>query len=345
MALGMWIVALAPTQSVAASDSAPEDVLAAKGLTKFGEYYVLEADLKLNDYVRAEEAAGRKYTDAKKRHENLDASVKNAAAVLQNIEAQNERQTNVLEHISKSATGTYNHQVDVVNAIRKKLREGIAEAEQMQKALDATPEPSDAEYVAEVVKLSDIMEHANRQYAALAADPQVKSALEKLKPPGRLGPSPRFVSQLATTRRLRDKVAPTGVRFDMIGGVPEVPVTINDSVKQDMVVESAAPYMCITQSTADKLGIQADASKQTVRVINSEGQAAEAKLVTLKTVQLGDFAVANVPCAIEPESMKGAKNILGKSILKHFVFRIDVPNGMLHLSQIDGAPLEAPTAH
>jgi clan AA aspartic protease (TIGR02281 family) len=346
--IGLWLAMSASVAPAAAADNAPEDVLWSKGLSKFGAYYVLDPDAKLGDLLRATTAAGKKYTDAKKRHSTLESNLKEAVATLQNLDAQNQQQTSILDQISKSANGNYNHQVHIVNDIRTKLRQYIAAADELQKTFAADPEPSDAEYVADVVKLSDTMEQANRRYQALAADPEVKSALERLnqmvKPPAKLGPSPRFAEQLPVVRRLRDKVAPTGLRFDMIGGVPEVPVTVNDAVKEDMIVDNAAPYMCITQATADKLGLKPDASAKTVRVAGSEGQAVEARLVVLKTVQLGDFAVANVECAIAPDSMMGAKNILGKSVLKHFVYRIDLPNGMLHLSQLDGAPISFPSS-
>lgn len=330
----------------AATDTAPEELLSARGLTKFGQYYVLEPDAKLGDWLRAMQTEGKKYNEAKKRHAQLERDVQEGAALLDNLDSQDKEQTNILDHISKDANGTYNHQVGIVNAIRKKFNQLAPIVQERKKELAADPEPSDADYVGSVVKLSDTMEQANRRYQALAVDPDIKSALERLnqmvKPPAKLGPSPRFAEQLPVVRRLRDKVAPVGVRLDMIGGVPEVPVTMNEAVKEDMVVENGAPYMCITQATAEKLGIQSEASKQTVRLIASDGQAADARVVILKTVQLGDFSVANVPCAVAPDSMKGAKNILGKSILKHFVYRMDLPNGLLHLSQIDGAPLTPP---
>lgn len=126
LVLGLFLAIASPRLRGAASDgAAPEEVLAANGLTKFGAYYVLEPDLKLGDWLRVTQATERKYTDAKKRYAALQNQSKQANDLLQSLNAQNETQTNILEQISKSATGTYNHQVDVVNAIRKKLRDCV----------------------------------------------------------------------------------------------------------------------------------------------------------------------------------------------------------------------------
>lgn len=329
--------------AAAASDGAsPAEVLAAKGLSKFGAYYVLEPDLKLGDWLRVTQAAERKYTDAKKRYAALQNQSRQVNDLLQNLNAQNETQTNILEHISKSANGTYNHQVDVVNAIRQKLRDCIKIAEETEKAVQATPEPTNDQYVAMVVKLSNMMELVSRRYEELAADNQVKSALQRLnqtaRPPVKLGPSPRFVEQLPQVRRLRATVASAEVRLDSIDGTPEVPTTLNGAVKEDMVLDSTAPYMCITAALAEKLGLQPEASDKLVRVTAGAGRTADAHLMTLKSVQVGEFTVENVPCAVEPASMKESKNLLGASFLRHFVYRMDLASGALRISQIDARP-------
>lgn len=193
-----------------------------------------------------------------------------------------------------------------------------------------------------VVKLSNMMELVSRRYEELAASNEVKSALQRInqtsKPPVRLGPSPRFVDQLPQIRRLRATVASAEIRLDSIDGIPEVPITLNGSVKQDMAVDSSASYMCITSMLADKLGLQPDASEKMVRVPAGAGKTVDAHLITLKSVQVGEFTVENVPCAVEPGSMKGAKNLLGASFLRHFVYRMDLAAGALRISQIDAPP-------
>jgi hypothetical protein len=329
--------------SAATVAAAPEDVLASKGLTKFGSYYVLDADLKLADSLRTTRELGVKYNNAKKRHAALERGLNEAVALLEDLNAQNEKQTSVLDHISKSAVGTYNHQVGVVNAIRANVRQCVQIGKQRESAFKADPEPSDTEYAAAVVDLSNTMEKTLQQYAQLAADPAVKSALQILSqaevPAPKLGPSPRFMEQLPMTRHLRDTVAPTVVHLDSIGGVPEVPVTINDSVKEDMVLESTAPYCTITADVAAKLGIQPTASDPVAHV-SAGGQMFDARVVVLKSVQLGDFTATNVPCAVLPAAAKSARNILGKSLMHLFTYHLDLPNGTLHLS-----PAATPTAN
>ena len=342
------VMALVTRADPSAPASPAEEVLQSKGLTKFGSCYVLEPDLKLGDWLRVTQATERKLKDARRRRTQLEQDLNQATSMLENLKAQNEKQTYVLEHISKSADGTYNHQVDIVNGIRKKLRQCIDIGQQRDRALQDFPEPTEDEYVAIVEKLSNMMDLVSRRYQELAADPQVKSALESINqtasPALKLGPSLRFVQQLPVTRRLRDTVAPTIVRLDAIRGVPAVPVTLNDSVKEDMVIESGAAYLCITSAVATQLGLRPDASAQLVSVPAGDGGTAQARLATIKTVRLGEFILDNVPCAVEPASMAGAKNILGGSVLKHFIYHLDLPGGALRLSSIDARPAKGSMA-
>lgn len=342
------VMSLAARADSPAPSSPAEEVLQSKGLTKFGNSYVLEPDLKLGEWLHVTQATERKLKDARRRRAQLEQDLNQAVAMLENLKAQNEKQTYVLEHISKSADGTYNHQVDIVNGIRKKLRQCIDIGKQRDTALQNFPEPTEDEYVAIVEKLSNMMELVSRRYQELAADPQVKLAIDSINqtasPPLKLGPSLRFAQQLPVTRRLRDTVAPTIVRLDAIRGVPAVPVTLNDSVKEDMVIESGAAYLCITSAVATQLGLRPDPSAQFVSVPAGDGATAQARLATIKSVRLGEFIVDNVPCAIEPASMAGAKNILGASVLKHFIYHLDLPGGALRLSSIDARPAKGSMA-
>lgn len=344
LVFGLLLAIVSPAvNGDAAESAAPEEVLSSNGLSKFGAYYVLEPDLKLGDWLRVLQATEKKYTDAKKHYAALQNQSKQVNDLMQNLGAQNDAQTRILEQIPKAADGSYNHQVDIVNAVRKKLRECIKIADETEKELQATPEPTNEQYVAMVVKLSDMMELVSRRYEELAADSEVKSALQRInqtaRPAARLGPSLRFAEQLPLIRRLRATVASVAIRLDSIDGVAEVPVTLNDTVRDDMVLDANAAYVCITPAVAEKLGMQTEASNKTTRVTIGAGKTIDAHLVTLLSVHVGDFVLENVACAIEPPEMKGAKNILGASFLRHFVYRMDTSAGELHLSQVDGKPL------
>lgn len=343
LAFGLLVSLLSLVRgAIITETSSPEEVLASRGLTKFGAYYVLGPDRELGDWQRVTQRTELKYTQAKNRYIALQSQSQQAQTMMEDLESQNEAQTAILGKISKDANGNYNRQVDIVNAIRAKLRECIDVANQTEKELKRTPEPSDQQYVDLVIKFSDMMELVSRRYQALATDDQVKLALQRLnltaRPEVKLGPSPRFVDQLPQVRRLRATVAPPpGVPLDMIEGVPEVPITLNGLVKQDMVLSTTAPYMCITTALAEKLNLQLTAADKIVRIPGEGGKTVDAHLVMLKSVQVGDFTAANVQCAVEPASMEGAKSLLGASFLRHFKYRMDMSAGSLRISPLDAS--------
>jgi hypothetical protein len=56
----------------------------------------------------------------------------------------------------------------------------------------------------------------------------------------------------------------------------------------------------------------------------------------IKSVRVGQFTVENVECAVLPESLVAAENLLGGSFLQNFVYKLDPVAGELHMSQVGG---------
>src|SRR5205807_3807882 len=70
----------------------------------------------------------------------------------------------------------------------------------------------------------------------------------------------------------------------------------------------------------------------------ADGKVVEARHMVLKSVRVGQFTVENVDCAVLPETLVAADNLLGGSFLRNFVYKLDPQAGELHLSQIGGKP-------
>jgi hypothetical protein len=68
----------------------------------------------------------------------------------------------------------------------------------------------------------------------------------------------------------------------------------------------------------------------------ADGSQIEGFVSKLKSVRLGQFTVGDVECVVLPDSVKGAENLLGGSFLRHFVYRMDLGAGELHMAQMSG---------
>jgi hypothetical protein len=68
----------------------------------------------------------------------------------------------------------------------------------------------------------------------------------------------------------------------------------------------------------------------------ANGEVVEASVAVLKSIRLGQFVVENVECVVLPKSAKDAMGLLGGTFLRHFVYRMDLGVGILHMSQMSG---------
>jgi clan AA aspartic protease (TIGR02281 family) len=332
------LCALMLTFALAASaeDRSPQDILTSKGLFKAKLVYVLPEDAKLPDSLREVRALRAK----------LDASIRKRAEIQREIdyandqvaawEEQNREMTERLEKTNKNAIGNYNRLVREINPIRRNLRESVKPIAQRQKDLQAVEDPTD-DYVAAVIKLSDTMEGLVARYDKLAADEEVKAAIQALNGPGKpkvqLGPSEQFTQELPGIRKQRHTVAASAIALEFEGGVPHVVVTINDSVKVPMIVDSGAAAVTISADVAKKLGLAPGPDDKVIHLVTADGKVTDAHLMTLRSMRVGPFTVENVECAVQPKGIKAA-NLLGGTFLRRFVYKMDLAAKELRMTQI-----------
>jgi clan AA aspartic protease (TIGR02281 family) len=329
----------APSGAATAKEQTPEQVLAAKGLVRFGSYFVLEPDAKLGEWLRVTRAAEAKARGAANRRANLERDVRAAEEALANLDEMDRRQTDILDHMKKSVVFSYNQQVDRVNAIRQRWRDASLFLDTRQRALADLQDPAD-EYVSAVLKLSDVTEAAAKRYEQLAADPEVAAAINQVNARGKgtfkLGPSARFAEELPKTRKLRDSVNSESIRFEILGGVPHVKVLLNGTVETLMVVDSGAADVSLSPEVAEKLGLHPKPSDPTVKMVTADGTVASVPVMHLKSVRLGKFTVEDVECLVLPPSNKGADCLLGGTFFRHFIYRMDLNTGVLRISELTG---------
>ena len=319
-------------------DLSPEDVLKAKGLTRVGVLYLVERETTLPASLRAVRAAQRQLDDhASKRtalEKDLDANNERITDWNQQLVRTNER----LAKTNTKETAKYNAIAAQIDLLRANLLEALRFGDQRSKDLLKLGD-SPEDYVGRLTDLSEMMEAVAKQYASLATDDEVKSALTRLNvkasPKVRLGPSASFTEALPWVRRQRDKINSSVIKFKVEGGVPTVNVMLNGSLMQPMTFDSGAASVVLSWDVAQQLKLTAAPGDPIVNLHTADGKITEARVMVLKSVQLGPFKVENVTCDVFPKSMHGS-NLLGGTFLKNFVVRMDLGAHEIRLSQMSG---------
>ena len=333
--------------SVRAEDKAPDEVLKSQGLTKVGITYLLEGDIKLPEALRAMRQAKKQCDAYAARKSDLERKVQMAMNATSQLEAE---YRNVLaqQDAVKNIPFRYNQLVGRANALQGQIREALQFAQDREKDLSRQADPQD-KYMTALIDLSDQMESTATKYAELAGDPEVTGAIsrlnEKSKAKLKLGPSAQFAAELPRVRRQREMIVAAPVKIMVVAGIPHVTATLNGKLTQVMLLDSGASAVSITWAMAQQAGVTPGPDDPSAKVSIANGSVVDAKVMVLKSVQVGPFIAHDVECFVLPESVKDADGLLGGSFLRNFVYKMDLAAGELHMSQIApkaGAPAPKP---
>lgn len=333
LAVPSVVVGQATTQ---AAGGAGDEVLRGKGLVRVEGYYLLEADAGLPQLLKNVRQAKKRLDEQTAKRAAAEAQVRQAGDRVAQLYRQLADSTQRLGRSPESNQLVAEH---------NGLLALIAEAERARDAAKqrlAGMGDSGGEYASAVIVASDAMEEAAKLYEEMAEDDAVKGALAQVTEQQgrgvvRLGPSAQFQQELRPMRRLRETVDSGVVRLEFEAGVPTVTATLNDSVEQRMVVDSGAGIVTLTAEVARKLGIKPDKEDEEVELVTASGEHTKGRLATLRTLRVGAFTVADVPCAIMDKAVKG-DNLLGGTFLRHFVYQMDLGAKELRLTQVSGKP-------
>jgi clan AA aspartic protease (TIGR02281 family) len=320
----------------------PEDVLKARGLTKVGRIYLLEGDIKLPEAMRRFMAAKKAADDDSAKRATLEREVRGAKEAVAGL---NVKLANISQRelkTKKKDVFERNRLVAEQNLTVSQLHEAEKYAADREAELaKLSGEPQD-KYSAVVLEVSDQMEAVAKQYEELAADEAVKGAIKAIdeRDPAKvtLGPSAQFKQQLVFVRNQRAKVATGVVKFKFDSGTPQVMVELNGAVREEMVLDTGASYVSISWPVARRLGLSPGKNDPTVKTIIANGKTEDARLMTLRSVRLGQFTAQNVPCIVTPASAGDTPLLLGGSFLRNFVYRMDMTAHELHMTQLSAKP-------
>jgi clan AA aspartic protease (TIGR02281 family) len=119
------------------------------------------------------------------------------------------------------------------------------------------------------------------------------------------------------------------IRVQRAGTSMLVNVRLNNAVMAPFLIDTGASDVLISQSVADRLGLQLGPDTRTKRYSTANG-IVEHPVVMLRSVSLGEASVENVPASVSPSMEVG---LLGLSFFNHFTYNIDAAAGVVTLTR------------
>lgn len=142
----------------------------------------------------------------------------------------------------------------------------------------------------------------------------------------------------AREESLKREYEPRHVEISQSSGHIIVNARINKKTDCQLILDTGATYVVLSNAAAKKLGIDLGSKEvKNIQLLLADGRKADAKLVVLRTVSTQGVEAENVNAAILPEGAEGAgmkDGLLGMSFLKNFNFKIDQKNNKLILEKL-----------
>jgi clan AA aspartic protease (TIGR02281 family) len=328
----------------------PEDVLKSHGLSikRGGSTYVLAAESDIQLKLSESQRIFKQLSIALRQRHDFEQAVDQRRRLVPGLLEERIYLNQQLRSVNRQDVVTHNQIVARLNEINDQLSlVQITTADPRRKQdIDNEVAQSRGRYIQAVLDLRALVDSTLRQYAELAQDETIKSALEalrsKTKSPLKLGPSRGFdesVKQLA----IREKsVLSRAVEMRHRGGVFEVDVTLNGRETIPMIFDTGASLVTLSSEFAAKIGLTPESSNQTVQLHDASGGITAAKMMTIPTVRVGPFTVNNVDCAVLPPNKRDVPLLLGQSFINQFTHKVD--NGRLLLSRVETPEPQASSA-
>ena len=136
-----------------------------------------------------------------------------------------------------------------------------------------------------ILAIRELVDSTSRRYAELTKDETVKAALDALnsksKTPLKLGPSRGFDDSVKQLVNREKSVLSKAVEMRRRGGVFEIDVTLNGKVTTPMIFDTGASLVTLSSEFAAKIGVQPQASDQTIQLHDATGGITAAKKMTI----------------------------------------------------------------
>lgn len=327
----------------ARAGATPEELFKDKGLTKVGTVLVTAQEAEVHAAVNSVRGLKAKVTSENLARANMARAVQTATDILVGLDSQLGSLDAEMKSLKKKP-GEFNALVEPYNETVKQFRVRKANLDELRKK-QGQIEDSQIPYSEAVVTGAKKAHAAAVVYATLAQDAALKAAIDAANKgatqPLKLGPSPSFLTDAAFLKKCAADMAAEGVPVRMSGGVPVVEVIIN-GLKHDMVWDSGASAVSISDDTAAELGLRVTSHERVVDATLADGRKVRSRLIVIPLIRVGAFTAENVECMVDfPGPVRGP-DLLGGTFQRHFLCRLDQTAGVLHLTPIDKQAGESP---
>jgi clan AA aspartic protease (TIGR02281 family) len=343
------VVAWLP-MGVMAQAQAPEPlpILEGKGLQKSGNWLLLPEEVQFGQDLHEGYVKKSKLYQVQEQARRADASGQTNKVELARLVGQLAQLQKRLS--SARAPGDRRNLIQETNSVTAKIL-GLQAADPEKKARQAwaTATTLIGEFTETVLKLRRQYDVLLPRYDALARDPDVKAAIDRLNQSGEgpyaLGPS---TNQRKWLEGLESLVMADSVPIRRgRDGLWHVSVIVNGKRSEEMAIDSGASIVVLPMHTAQAAGITVGPGAPGVRMMVASGGQVEAKTVVAESLRVGRFVAENVECAVMPEQLKDAPALLGQSFLQRFRQTIDAGRGRWELASLQESgsqPLTPPPA-
>ncbi|MGO9597813.1 MAG: retroviral-like aspartic protease family protein [Isosphaeraceae bacterium] len=237
-------------------------------------------------------------------------------------------------------------QLNQVNNELNRLREQSKDRDQKSQ-IDGEAAQSREKYMDSVIELRKSVDNVLAKYASLAKNADVQKALEALsattKNKHKLGPSKALNDAIKKLEKSEAAVKSESIELHRQNGVDHVYATLG-KVPAKMVFDTGAGLTTISSVLAKKIGLKVRPGDQTIELKTADGTTIKAKQMTIPSVRVSKFTVANVECAVMPEEKGDIDPLLGQSFFKHFKVEYSPEGRTLRLKRLETTESDGTTA-
>lgn len=314
----------------------PAKTLEDAGLSRVGMEYVLEEETEI---IRARtdiKKAQRELKDAEDEFRKAEQKIAKAQAYIAHLQREIDE---MKDKVRRSDTqNEYARNMKAYDELVATIEKTQEDRKTFEKDQQVKMDDAKAAYIATMVTWVEKAAAVNEQYAKLAEDEAITSAVTKIseqdKRKYQLGPSRRFQSINRELAKAAGEYQRGAVDLRDEGNVMMIDVRVNGKPIRTMILDTGASSVSLPHLFAKDLGIEVSEQDPVVQVQMADGKIVDARMVNLSSVQVGEFVVNDVEALILPESLHAAPALLGNTFLGNFTYEIDPERGKLILSRL-----------
>lgn len=185
-------------------------------------------------------------------------------------------------------------------------------------------------YIGDILEMQRLADQIDQKYRRLIRDPDVVKSIDALN--AHLAKQQKFVLQRSGDLeqylgQLKELAKAVLSEVIPIRRTPSdslyVAATLNEDKTIEMVLDSGATLVCLSQKVAAHVGVKTSAADAKLVLQLADGRTVSGTAVTIPTMRIGQFTVKNVEAVVLGPDAPFAESLLGMSFLRHFQFKID----------------------